>query len=1424
MERRPLLKSLGIAAGIAGIGSSSSKVAAQSETIDPIGFDSTASLLNASQNPLTDSSIIAVQAESTATNVDEDGNSDVTPYPAGTDIPLVAIDGQVAGLGTPLVPNDIDFGFGTEEFYLNLLDELVEGGRVLWDEGHSQFYNTGEVSTFISYAEGESQFQSETREFSYTVEATTDIQADLGGADAVVITTPSTAFSDAEITALTNFIGDGGVVILHTQSDFSNFDETANINSLAAGLGVNFRFNDGQVLDEESNAGADFVPITTNFNQNQFPGLFENRPGIDESTSLDPTEQYTVTVSDIADGDTVDVDFVNRVQTEEIRVLGIDTPESASAASAERPTEWEGLADRVGLTSLQFGSSSSLLNAARDPLEGSDVAVFAEPSATSTDADGNGDAIQYPDDASIPLAAIDGGVAGFGAPLVNDGALAAVSDLDNEEFLLNVWDALLGGGSTVRWDESHGQFYDLSKFSTFQSYAQSNGYTIEAGTTIPADTTAVDGIVITTPSDTFSDSELSDLSSFVEAGGAVLLHDQSDNNGFDATANLNDIATALDLSFRFNDDQVEDAQNNTGELFRPTTTQFVTSNELFREREGVDSELVIPADGSVVTRLAFSEGTGGLVTSAGDPLTDTSLIPVSSEPSATNEDSDGRSDATNYPDGESIPLVGIDGRVIGIGSPFVTDDTLNSTGGADNEEFLLNLWDSKLGGSGTVRWDEGHSQFYDLSKFSTFETYAEENGYTVESGTAIPGDTSSVSGLVVTSPSDAFSDAELSTLSSFVTDGGIVFLFDQSDNNDFDETANLNQIASKLDIGFNFDDSQVFDTENNTGDDFRPVTENLNTQEFSLFAARPGVDDTTSGGFFENEFPYLSYWGKRASEFAVDELEGKTVDISFDPDGSTFNDGVRDPFGRVLAFIEYDADNSGSRDTSYNRRVIENGLARSYGSSFSRLEEFLEAEQTARDTGAGMWRQSNPTRTPTIRNSQFEEVYLPKAEQVTSQAGALDPTRVALRSPDSAAPSQVPLAALDQETNVVTIGGLLIDEAYEQAEGFETNTSDFGNFPFVGNLIAELSEKEGPVLIAGGQGQFNTGDGLSIEDVAYFQQYLEGLDVNLEGINDLTASRLTTARALVLSTPLVGLTDAELTALSAFTDSGGAVILLSSADASESSRARLNTVATELGTDLQFTGQAVTDNTANLANDETVTITQNFSGATSLTSLYGPYSPGVDQPGLSIEFFDNQVGRDGTVSGDVVLSDAPDGLAGYEITVEVADTSIVEFTGATYPDVLGPVNQPQIAANGSAVTIAAADTDDRIPAGATDIRLGQVEVTAQNPGTTTTTITVDSVDDDAGNRVAPATGVGEVTVASIRSVDDGHIPTDIDDDGIFEDVNGDRKVSYNDVVVLFQNRDDPAVTNRESDFDLNGNGRIDFDDIVELFDEVGPRQ
>jgi len=63
-------------------------------------------------------------------------------------------------------------------------------------------------------------------------------------------------------------------------------------------------------------------------------------------------------------------------------------------------------------------------------------------------------------------------------------------------------------------------------------------------------------------------------------------------------------------------------------------------------------------------------------------------------------------------------------------------------------------------------------------------------------------------------------------------------------------------------------------------------------------------------------------------------------------------------------------------------------------------------------------------------------------------------------------------------------------------------------------------------------------------------------------------------------------------------------------------------------------------------------------------------------------------------------------------------------------------------------------------------------------------------------------------------------PTDPDGDCIYEDLNGNGRLDFADVVLYFNQMTWIAANEPVSAFDLNGNGRIDFADIVALFNEI----
>ena len=686
-------------------------------------------------------------------------------------------------------------------------------------------------------------------------------------------------------------------------------------------------------------------------------------------------------------------------------------------------------------------------------------------------------------------------------------------------------------------------------------------------------------------------------------------------------------------------------------VFLDTTDLDADSYEAEVTIEAADEAPTGGDDGGSVTDPIPSlllDSVGSLLDEDQEPLTDASTIAAWAESSAENVDEDGNGDAVAYPDDVDIPFAAVDGNVFGITGPFVTTDTDFANYG--NEAFVLNVYDELLGGGGTVIHDEGHGQFYTLAPnggddFQAFADYVENNGYTYEATSDIAADLTGADAAVITSPSDAFTDSELAALSEFVADGGVVFLHDQSDFNDFDETDNLNAIASELGVSFRFNDDQILDEQSSAGQPFLPETANFNTVTFPNFfrnrdglgleldpsesyevevvdvtdgdtadvafedgTVEPvrivGIDAPETGSTQERPEEYegitdaaaLKARGDEATAYAVDQLDGETVTLSFDE-----NEGLRGNFGRLLGFLEL------PDGTVYNESVVEDGWARVYDSGLGLHDEYWDLEAGARANDRGIWEISDRAATPEIRDDPVEQLFF-------SEPVAVSGPEVPVRSEGGD-----PLVAFDESANVAVVGGPIIAESFESAEG-GPGIEDYGVFPFLTNVAELLSESTGPVLIDGGHGQFAADFSQSAEDAAYYLRYLEGQTtsteqfIGFEGVNDVTTAPgpdlldggEPAARAFIITTPTDELTAAERSVIAEYADAGGAVLLVGTA-ADTDALDNFDPLLADLGASVDFTRTPVTDSSNNLAGDPAVPTTSNFDDT--LADLFAPFTP-----------------------------------------------------------------------------------------------------------------------------------------------------------------------------------------------------------------------
>ncbi|MFC7173805.1 hypothetical protein ACFQL0_11515 [Haloplanus litoreus] len=102
--------------------------------------------------------------------------------------------------------------------------------------------------------------------------------------------------------------------------------------------------------------------------------------------------------------------------------------------------------------------------------------------------------------------------------------------------------------------------------------------------------------------------------------------------------------------------------------------------------------------------------------------------------------------------------------------------------------------------------------------------------------------------------------------------------------------------------------------------------------------------------------------------------------------------------------------------------------------------------------------------------------------------------------------------------------------------------------------------------------------------------------------------------------------------------------------------------------------------------------------------------------GPAVRVVGNAVTVDDTTTVGVVLTSAPNGLAGYYLDVTVENPDVARISGANYPDRFGLTTDPATGSDGATVTLEAADMEGAIEPGATGVTLATVELPAGHPG------------------------------------------------------------------------------------------------------------
>ena len=219
----------------------------------------------------------------------------------------------------------------------------------------------------------------------------------------------------------------------------------------------------------------------------------------------------------------------------------------------------------------------------------------------------------------------------------------------------------------------------------------------------------------------------------------------------------------------------------------------------------------------------------------------------------------------------------------------------------------------------------------------------------------------------------------------------------------------------------------------------------------------------------------------------------------------------------------------------------------------------------------------------------------------------------------------------------------------------------------------------------------------------------------------------------------------------------------------------------------------------------------NFADAMRLASLIELSSASL--PIIRLE--DKTVTLERDVDLDLVLANAPGGLQWYDITLLVEDSNIAQLelvkSRAIDERFFEVVRQ-----TASSIEFRAADLKDEILPGAENLLLATISLTAVEPGQTAIWMIVNHMIDDQGREIEPLVRSGNLNFAVFTIGRSSAPPTDLDGDGLFEDINGDSRFTFEDVRIFSFNFSSRVVQDNWQLFDFDSDRDVDFDDAMAL--------
>ncbi len=172
------------------------------------------------------------------------------------------------------------------------------------------------------------------------------------------------------------------------------------------------------------------------------------------------------------------------------------------------------------------------------------------------------------------------------------------------------------------------------------------------------------------------------------------------------------------------------------------------------------------------------------------------------------------------------------------------------------------------------------------------------------------------------------------------------------------------------------------------------------------------------------------------------------------------------------------------------------------------------------------------------------------------------------------------------------------------------------------------------------------------------------------------------------------------------------------------------------------------------------------------------------------------------------------------MTVTLDNASVATIDGVS-AGVVGGNAFEVVEQTDETVTFRAADFADSVQPGDESVVLGEITFTNTTGGESGLSVSTEDLVGDNGSTVPAGVRSSPLVIEThpfdtgLPGVGDAR-PTDPDDDGLYEDIDGDGEVTFSDATDLAFAETDGLTDRQVGALDFDGDGDLDFDDAVEL--------